>query len=264
MGGPRTDFAYPRVIEAELRARGLPAEVRVTALPSARTQDEFKVWERDVVPWSPDVIILNVGHFETVHFILPAWLERYAHAKHRRPGRVRELYQMLIGKSWKTLAVVQQRADMRLNSTMRSRIPRRVAADTERLIERMRSIASPLVIVPDIIQPGPPYRNWLPGMGERIDVMNKAIDEVVERMDHPDIRRWRLTELIDGLNLEEPTPDGGHFTPYVHRAIGQGLAEVIFEWSQTQPHLMLTPHHSGATSLDEARAERARAVRARA
>ena len=60
MGGPRTDFAYPRVVEAELLAAGLPATVNVTADVGAQTRNARKSWEKEVITWSPDVVVLAI------------------------------------------------------------------------------------------------------------------------------------------------------------------------------------------------------------
>ena len=35
----------------------------------------------------------------------------------------------------------------------------------------------------------------------------------------------------------EPAPDGGHYTPEVHREIGRALAPVILDWASQQAHL---------------------------
>lgn len=254
MGGPRSDLAYPRVIEAELHAAGQPAEVRVTAKGSARTKDAIKTWEEEVVAWSPDVIVLHYGHFETVHLMLPSWMEHYANNRSRRPGAVRELYYGgVVKKAWKALATVQQFADQRVDPTIFAHRPRRVAADLECLITRVRSVASPLVIIPDLLQPGPPYAKWFPGMGPRIEVMNATLDALVARLDHRDIRRFPVAKLVAELDLDgEPTPDGGHYTPTVHRAVGEGLARVILEWAADQPHLSAHRRRGGALSAPSA------------
>src|SRR5205823_4305743 len=100
MGGPRTDFAYPRVIEAELLAAGQPAEVRVTAAVGQRTKDSLKSWEREVVAWSPDVVVLHCGQYEAIHLFMPWWLERYVNNVARRPGVVRDaIHQNVVRKA---------------------------------------------------------------------------------------------------------------------------------------------------------------------
>src|SRR5205085_11966333 len=124
---------------------GRPAEVRVEAFPSARTSEALKTWEQEVVRWSPDVIILHLGQFEVVHLLLPWWMEVHAFSIRTRPGPVRDKYRYALDKVWKSMAQVQKFVDGRVNPTMMSHRPRRVAADLERLITPIRSVASPLV-----------------------------------------------------------------------------------------------------------------------
>jgi hypothetical protein len=239
MGGPRTDLAYPRVIEAELRAAGIPAEVRVTAAASQRTKDALKTWEQEVVPWSPDVVILHYGHFESMHLFLPSWLERYANAPKRRAGRLHDLYwRKVVKKAWLALATLQQSLDRHVDPRARWRRPKGVAADLERVIGRIRSAASPLVLVPDLLDPGRRWTEWFPAMEARVEVMNKTLDDLVTRIDERDVRRFRVTDVVAGMDLDgEPAPDGGHYSPAVHRAVGQAFAHVIQEWAAHQPHL---------------------------
>lgn len=259
MGGPRSDLAYPRVLQAELHAAGQPAEVRVTAIASARTKDALKTWEEEVVPWSPDVIVLHYGHFETIHLMLPSWMERYAHDVGRRPGKVRDTYYGGVNKVWKSLAVLQQRVDRRVDPTMFAGRPRRVAADLERLIQRVRNVASPLVIIPDLLEPGPPYQNWFPGMGRRIEVMNATLDELVARLDHPDIRRFSVAELVARSRIDgHPTPDGGHYSPAIHQMVGKALAAEILEWASGQPHLSAGPSNGAARGAMDSQSALAR------
>jgi hypothetical protein len=70
-------------------------------------------------------------------------------------------------------------------------------------------------------------------------IMNKAMEDMVERIDKPNVRLFKVTainqEFID--RGEEPCPDGAHFTPAVHRAIGEQMAEDVLKWAETQEHL---------------------------
>jgi len=240
MGGPRSDLAWPRVIEAELHAAGRPAIVRCEGYPSATARDALRTWDDEVIRWSPDVYIAQLGQFEAVHFFLPSWLEAHVHSHKTTPGPVRDRYRAALKVVWKSLARVQQAADARLDSTMFSNRPRRAVADLEVLIKRVRNIASPLVLLPDFLDPGPVYRKWFPGMHARTEVMNAAIDDLVAKLDNPDIRRFSIRAVAAGMELDgEPAPDGGHYTPEVHREVGRAMAQVIREWADDQPHLKL-------------------------
>lgn len=240
MGGPRTDMAFPRVAEAAMYRAGRPAEVRVNALASQRVSASLRTWEAEVGAWSPDVVVLLYGHFETIHFLLPRWLERHAQSMRGRPGLVREAYRRyLLGPFWKGLARVQQRVDRALPSTLFAHRPRRAAADLDRLVRRVLTVGSPLVLVMEVPPPGQRFLDWFPGIGERIAVMNRAIDDVIARIDRPEVRRFAVTPVVAEIleRGDEATPDGGHFTPEAHRLVGEALAREILDWAATQEHL---------------------------
>jgi lysophospholipase L1-like esterase len=240
MGGPRTDLAYPRVIEAALYSAGRHGEVRVSALPADRATGALKTWDKDVLGWSPDVVILHYGQADMVHLFLPRWLERHANSPHRRPGRIRSLYRRrMLRAVWIFLARLQTRLDARLDSTRERRRHRTSVAHLALLIEQVRTVASPLILVPTLLPPGPSWSSWFPGSADRMRIMNDGLERVVREAAHPDVRIFPLEELVAALPVGEdgPTPDGGHFTPEVHEAIGQGMAEVILDWVEAQPHL---------------------------
>ena len=243
MGGPRSEFAYPRAMEAALLARGQAADVRTTAVASQRTKTALKNWEGEIFSWSPDVVVLNYGHFETVHLFLPQRLERHANSLAARPGRIRSPYRLVLRKFWKALASVQQRLDRALPSTMFASRPRRVADDLVLLVERIQMIGSPLVVIMDLTPPGQRFRKWFPGMAERTEVMNAALADVVRRADLPNVLHFRTNDfLVDFVQSgQEVCPDGGHYTPEAHQAIGRALTDLILDWAKTQPHLRPGP-----------------------
>jgi hypothetical protein len=43
-GGPRTDFNFGRVVEAELLSTGRPADVRVVGVPSDLAKFSLRTW----------------------------------------------------------------------------------------------------------------------------------------------------------------------------------------------------------------------------
>lgn len=243
MGGPRTDFTFPRAVEAQLLADGRPAVVRTITVASERTKDTLRHWEREMMGYSPDVVILVYGHYETIHLFLPWWLERHANSLRARPGRVREAYRRsLLRPVWMTLAKLQAKLDNTIDPTIRRSRPRRVAADLERLIGRIRFLHSPLVFVFELQPPARRYQSWFPGMTARMAEMNRELAALVERLDDPDIRYFRTSGLVaehaDG-DLDVATPDGFHYSPELHRVIGTELARQIADWADTQEHLKI-------------------------
>jgi hypothetical protein len=241
VGGPRTDFTFPRVIEEQLLQAGRPAEIRTHSVPSERTKSTLRHWEDEMIGFSPDVVVLVYGHYETVHLFLPWWLERHANSLKKRPGRIREAYRrMLLRPVWMFLARTQARADIALDPTIRRSRPRRVAADLERLIEHIQDLHSPLVFLFELLPPAKRYQSWFPGMAKRIEVMNESIAGLVTRLGNPNIRLMKISPIVEehaGGDLNIATPDGFHYSPQIHRVIGTQLAEEIIAWADTQAHL---------------------------
>lgn len=240
-GGPRSDFTFPRVIEQQLLADGRPVESRTYSVPSEQTKTTLRRWEQELIGYSPDVVVLVYGHYETIHLFLPHWLERHANSLRGRPGRVRHWYRTsLLRPTWMALARLQARADTVLDPTLRAARPRRVAADLERLIGHIQELHSPLVFVFELLPPAQRYRSWFPGMPRRIEVMNEALAEMVRSIDRPNVRFFRVGELVnkyaDG-DVGVATPDGFHYSVEMHRRIGVELAREIAEWADGQPHL---------------------------
>jgi hypothetical protein len=231
MGGPRSDFAYPRATEAALYAAGVPAEVRCTAAASQRTKTAFATWEQETFSWSPDVVILTYGYMEIIHLFLPQPFERHANSLAARPGPIRSPYRIALRKVWKALARLQQRLDRRFPLLfMRRRL--RASTDMYELIDRIQMIGSPLVLLMELTPPGPPFQKWFPGLAERMELTNEALRDVVRRIDKPNVRFFPTnTVLAPLMAVGEVVPDGGHYTPEAHRVLGAALAEEILTWA---------------------------------
>ena len=236
MGGDRGDFAYPRATERALYAVGVPAEVRCTAMSSQRTRTGVANYPGEVAGWAPDVVVLNYGHFETIHLFLPQRLERHVHSMAGRPGRFRTLYRTGLRKSWRLLARLQQQVDQRVPATIFAHRPRRVADQLVRLVELTQAGGDTLVLVLELTPPGASFRKWFPGMAERMEVMNAALAEAVRGVDRPHVRFFPTGDVLAPLVAEghDVNPDGGHYTPEAHRAIGEALAAEIVAWGAEQ------------------------------
>lgn len=242
MGGPRTDFTFPRVIEAELAAAGRPSLVQSITMTSEKTHSILDTWQREVLNFSPDVIVLVYGHYETIHLFLPRWFERHANSLKGRPRRFAMAYRSrLLRPLWMALARLQAKLDSTIDPTVRRSRPRNVAADLERYITHVQKVGSPLVILFELLPPSARYRSWFPGMTARMAEMNTAISRMVTKVDLPNVTYFRVSELVAehaGGDLEVATPDGFHYSPEMHREIGTALASQIDEWAATQPHLI--------------------------
>jgi hypothetical protein len=243
MGGPRTDFGFPRAMEQALLQDGRPVELRTISVPSERTKTAVRRWEREMIGFSPDVIVLVYGHYETIHLFLPWWLERHANSRVVPPRRWSTFYRKrLLWPIWMTLAKLQARLDTALDPTIRSGRPKKVVADLEKIVTHTQELHSPLVLLWQYNPPATRYRSWFPGMARRIEVMNQAIADMVARINLPNVRVFDAAGLVDKYSdgdLDVATPDGFHYSPDLHRRLGEDLAHEIAEWADTQPHLQI-------------------------
>ena len=239
-GGPRTDFTFPRALEEQLLADGRACDVRTITAMAETTSPILKTWQPEILGYSPDVIVLLYGYVETIHGFLPRWFERHANSWKAKPRLPRSLYRrMILRRIWKLLAQLQMRLDRVIPSSRPGR-SRRVAAHLEEYISQVQTVASPLVLLIELLPPASRYRRWFPGMPGRIEAMNDALAATVARVDKPNVRFFRVSPLVDefcGGDLDVATPDGSHFSPEMHRHIGTALAKEIADWAETQPHL---------------------------
>lgn len=236
-GGPRSDFTYPRAIEAELLAQGIPATVDARARGGAASTHLLKTWENDVMAWSPDVIVLHIGHYECIHFLIPRWLERHANDLRRRPTRWRRRYRRrIIRPVYSTATKLQQRLDARFGARFATRRTRRVVTHAEEYIRLAQRIGSPLILVLELPPSGSRYARYFPGFPARIAAMNQALSDMVERIGLPQVS-WVPNPPTFDDDPDVVTPDGIHLTPKAHRMLGEHLADLIGEWTTTQPHL---------------------------
>ena len=238
MSGPRADEAFPRVLERTLREQGHHVDVRNVALLASPTKDLFTRWEEQVLQWSPDVIITIPGHYETIHALLPHWFERYANRVDRRPGPVRTGWRRrVVRPAWRALATAQAKLDARLPAALGRRRMRRVLRDVDGYARLCQQVASPAHLFVEVLPPAGVPRGWFPGMEQRIDLLNRGVEELVSALGLPHVQVVSISDLADGLYGDDrlaATPDGFHFTPDLHRTIGHELARRILELDQ--PH----------------------------
>ncbi|KAA1380756.1 SGNH/GDSL hydrolase family protein [Aeromicrobium fastidiosum] len=245
MGGPRQDFIFPRVVEEQLLAAGRPCDVQTSTMTSQRTSTILSTWQAEVLGYSPDVIVLVYGHYETIHLFIPRWLEVHANSLKARPRRIAAIYRRaFVRPAWKALARLQAKVDSILDPTLRRGRPEQVAADLRRYIDNVQKVGSPLVYVFELLPPGSRYRSWFPGMARRIDVMNQTLERMVADVGLDHVRYFRVAPLVDqhaGGDIDVAIPDGFHYSPEMHRHIGTALAADVEQWAATQNHLSTGP-----------------------
>lgn len=236
MGGPRTDMVFPRVMEAELLAGGRAVDSWIAARNGWVTRELFETWEDEISSWSPDVIVMAPAHMETVHGILPGWLERGANSVARRPGRLRHLYYRRLLRGLARLVLqVQKRVD---KPGRFQRKVKRALRDTDAYIKMTQQVGSPLILLLELHHPTAKKVHWFPGWPARRDVLNSGQRSLAERYENVELLPIvDLMEQFDPGTPEQLWSDGIHFGVPFHRAIGVRLAERVERWASTQPHL---------------------------
>ncbi len=239
MSGPRTDMVFSRVMEQQLLAHGQPADVRNEGYMGWPSRHLFKTWEDDIVRFSPDVVIL-APHWESLHTILPGWLERGANTVNRRPGFWRHLYyRRLLRGIARGVLILQKRID-RPGRQLNKRRMRRNKIDVAAYIKMTSQVGNPLILVLELHQPAGVKLKWYGGWPERVVKLNKGLREVVDGIGKPDVRYVEISDLMALFDPGEPDDlwaDGIHFSPEFHRAIGEKLAGIAEDWASTQSHL---------------------------
>lgn len=241
MSGPRTDIGFPRALERDLLASGQPTESRCRTVGGMPTAEIRRSWERELVGFSPDAIVIMAGHYETLHVLWPHWLERHANSLTWAPRRLVTLYRKrLLRPLWRSLVKLQTRVEARVPDALWRRRVANAVADIRKTIVQARQIQSPMVVVMEVPSPSAPGRYLFPGLPERIGHLNGLLADMVAGFGRDDIRLFRTNELVasyaDG-DLEAALPDGFHFAPALHDLVGRRLAEEIGAWALTQPHL---------------------------
>ena len=234
-GGGRT---YAWWLETLLESAGLPAEVRNAGTEGQRVTRALCDWDREVQQWSPDVIILNYAQYESMQGLLPRWLERNATGWHHHSGPVRERFRTeIVMPLWRRLARLSARVDKILDPGPFRTSPARTVGELHRLVEQTRMSGSPLIIVMDTWPLSQRWQKWFPGMSERVVTMRKEIVTWINELDDPEVRLFKLSEVVGRHDLDEALPDGVHFSAGLHREIAEELAKVILPWACEQPHL---------------------------
>jgi len=193
------------------------------------------------------------GQYESVHLFLPWWLERHANSQVFPWRRWSAIYRTYIVRPvWMFLAKLQSKVDAAVDPTIRRKKHRKVIADLEQIVHHSQVMQGAMVILFELLPPAKRFRSWFPGMTRRLEVMNADIEDLVNRTNLPNVRYFRVGELVDKYfdgDVDLATPDGFHYTPELHRLVGEKLAREIAEWADTQPHLQIEPNRSRLRSV---------------
>ena len=228
--------AYPRVLETALHLHGWPTQIRAESPLAASSRHILRDADADIFAWDPDVIILNTGHMENLHMLLPIPFARHVFTRTARPGRWRQLYRRRV--LWLVYSIatrIQARLEPALGSWIFGRRRNAVIAHVNQYIDIAGRNGHPLVIVMGFVPPSTPPPSF-PGVAARLEMMNDAYRDLVQQRAQSEVIWFDPAQALEphGPAAEVAIGDGIHFTPSAHVAVGKGLAEVVEAWLRTQ------------------------------
>lgn len=221
--------AYPRELETALYQRGWTVQVHVESPLAASSRHILRDADQDIFGWDPDVIILNTGHMENLHMLIPIPMARHVFTRTARPGRWRDAYRRRV--LWAVYSVatrVQERLEPSLGAWIFGRRRRAILDHINRYIDVASKNGHPVIVVMGFVPPTGFVRAF-PGVAGRLEQMNDAYRALADQRSEPEVIFWDPAEAlaVDGPSVEDAIGDGIHFVPDAHIAVGKGLADLV-------------------------------------
>jgi lysophospholipase L1-like esterase len=203
-------------------------EVRSAARWYQLVTHALDYYEPYVRAWSPDVLIVQYGVNEAVPKAFPMALHKHLFTwKEHTPWR--RYKWALRRRVWPPLRRYQQ-VFSRVVGQRSYRVPlRRYADELQYLVELARKETACLVLVLDVLPPGPTVEHWIPGMHARRDAINTTMRDVVRTVDDRAVRFIDTSAGVAALG-GHGLPDGIHLSNAGHRIVAELLVREITAW----------------------------------
>lgn len=226
----RADGTYIEVLADLLAAEGVPVVPHLESRWFDFLHRAMREYESRVRVHAPDVVVVQFGLNEYQPWLVPVWLTRHLLVQNQAVIRPAKAYRRFVApRLWRIVRGYRRRAAPLVGMRTWQTTPRRFGGQLARLIRNVRLEARPLVLVLDIDAPGDRLEYFMPGARVRHEVFQRTIAQVVAAAADPEVRLVRvssITAACGGLAL----PDGMHYTPDTHRAVGEALAAEVVGW----------------------------------
>ena len=225
--GAPGEHTWPRLLEHRLRDAGAEVVVENDARMYDLLPEGSGRYRRSGFARYPDVLLIQYGTVEMQPNVVPTPLSRHltrnVPAQRGLEGR---WYRHVVSRAWPLARRWQRWAAPRVGLRSWRVTPHRFGAELRRLIEVGRAGGSRVVVL-DIHRPGPTYRYFFPGIDDRWRVLQTTLlDTVAAFADDPGVSAFPASEVSERFG-DDHVPDGMHWTPPVHEAVADGLAELI-------------------------------------
>jgi len=220
---------YPVLLERSLVASGVPARCTVRARSRLLLADCLRDFEDQVLQHSPDVVILNFGHYEAFSGAVPQLLRRYAYEEFPRQGvaalAVRRLLGPALRRAARAVQVVHGRA---LGASAGRRSAARFARDLALLLHGIEALAcDPTVVLVSLTHAGTRFERQMPGINERIDRLNEVLRTAAADHGRARVRYFDATEALAGVRWR--SDDDVHLSADGHAVLAHRLHDLLSE-----------------------------------
>lgn len=226
----REEGTFPERLRRLLDERGLDVEVRNDSRLFDVLPDGWRRFQRDVIPWAPDVLVVNYGVIEMQPNVVPTWLNRHLTTETVGGKGPLALYRRrVVPKVWPPVRRFQRWSSARVGTHTWRLAPPRFAAELHRLIEVARRERM-LVLVNDVHAPGERLRHFFPAIERRHAIVQEVIADVVGGFADPDVRLVPVSQVSAKLGEVDGLPDGLHLTSAAHLGVAEMLDDEIGGW----------------------------------
>ncbi len=226
----RSEGTYVEVLADVLTGAGVPTVPHLESRWFGFLVDAARETEQRVRVHAPDVVVVQFGLNEYQPWLLPVPVIRHLMVQNQAATRTARAYRRHVSPPlWKLVRGYRRRAAPLVGMRTWQTTPRRFGRTLEVLLRNTRREGRPLVLVLDLEPPGATLQHFLPGLAARHAVFQQLIADVVERLEDPDVRLVPVSQITAALG-EGALPDGMHYSPATHEAVGHALAEEVLAW----------------------------------
>lgn len=226
----RSEGTYLEVLADLLASEGVPAVPHLESRWFDFLHRAMRDYERRVRAHAPDVVVVQFGLNEYQPWLVPVWLIRHLLVQNQAATRSAKAYRRWVApRLWRVVRGFRRRTSRLVGLITWQVTPHRFAGQLRRLLNNVTIEAKPLVLVLDLDVPGASLHHFLPGIERRHAVYQDLIARVVAERDDPDVRLVRVSELTAALG-PAAMPDGMHYAPATHAAVGRLLADEVLAW----------------------------------
>lgn len=227
----REDGSYAEVLRDLLTDAGQPVVLHNEARWFDFAVHALRRYQETIRAGVPDVVVLQFGLNESQPWLLPVPVVRHFITNHTAVTRAAQLYRSrVVPPVWKSVRSYRRWASGKVGTRTWQTTPARFEGTMKALVRAVRYECRPLVLVCDVNTPGGVLTHFLPGMEERHAIVQDVLHRVVEDAADPEVRLVRTSDVVRELGEREAMPDGMHYSPGGHAAVGRLLAVQIAGW----------------------------------